>query len=338
MSESPSKVREDLKAYFSDAFQDSPRFETYVRIGSYLSSQMQCYSGLSELEKRLHKESWDRVKAIQENILITTGEKFTFFALWDLLKGIQERRFLENHDAEPYKFYAKMLYRKLLSSVLYAWERDNGFTHDTGGKVDILVGNVGKSFNEQLKAGRAFKDIGAGAEHGEFTHRIQWFIVGEGLMIPNAGELYRHVAKWISREKLERGSSGAYKRYLWEFLFDRDGIPSNAASVYFQCVDKSDFRAPSNLNRYLTESPTAPFEILRQCLKDRRDKRTIHTVDPVEYILKKAPKSPYDKQLKTLHKVGVVEETSALANSIGKGLFIRRNGEITSIAWELVPK
>jgi hypothetical protein len=343
MPESVGGVRASLKAYFSDKFQASEHFETYVRIGSYLSDASQFHGGLLILEGRLAAILNDRLAAIRDVLRTTLREDFQLPALLALLRGIREGRHLAHPNVRtpliPFVPYAKYLYRKLLTVALYEWEVRNGFTHDPSGKVDILFGNPGRLFNEQLKAGRPFKDVGAGREHGEFAHRIQWFLAGAGLQLPNPGLLFRDVARWITLQAHPSisGYGPAVKRYLWEFLFDRDGIPSNATGVHFRCVDECDFRAPSNLTRRLIEE-TRTYPTLAWCLRDRFRKREVEALD-MGYVARKAPDHPEGQQVGEMAgrlRTGQFDPESDLAlhNRVLAGLFIRRGGQVTDIDWQ----
>lgn len=57
--------------------------------------------------------------------------------------------------------------------------------------------------------------------------------------------------------------------FLWEFLVDRDGVPSNAAIIPFKTLEQSDFRAPSNLNRWLKDGNEPHLDLLTAVLSER---------------------------------------------------------------------
>jgi hypothetical protein len=61
---------------------------------------------------------------------------------------------------------------------------------------------------------------------------------------------------------------------MWEFLVDRDGVPTNAAVIPFKTADQQDFRAPSNVNRWLKDGRTQGLELLEACLTDRWKRRS----------------------------------------------------------------
>src|SRR4029453_3428682 len=60
----------------------------------------------------------------------------------------------------------------------------------------VAMGNVaGRDFNRiLLRHGYHFKDVGAGVEHGEYTHRLHWFAISQAdlrLTNTNLSYLYR---------------------------------------------------------------------------------------------------------------------------------------------------
>jgi hypothetical protein len=341
MPESLLQVQQHLANCFSPKFQISAHFPTYVSMGSFLSDPSQYCHALLKLEMLLEDARGARVDAIKFALERQHRIKIETRPLLELLQGIREGRHINTpipKDILVFVPFAKQLFSKLLSSVLFEWESQNGFTLDPKGKVDILFGNPGRLFNDELKAGRPFKDVGAGAEHGEFTHRIQWFMVGTGLQLPNTGDIYKDIAKWMTpAEQRSLDGRSQAKRFLWEFLFDRDGMPSNASSVAFQSVDKYDFRAPSNLNRFFME-PKSGCPILAWCLQDRFNKRKIQNLT-MEYIEKKAPANPEAQRAgQVARAIGSgtfnPETDMPVLDRVQKGLFIRRGEVIVDIAWQ----
>ena len=72
---------------------------------------------------------------------------------------------------------------------------------------------------------------------------------------------------------------------MWEFLVDRDGVPSNADIIPFKTAHQSDFRAPSNLNRWLSDGRLPQYPLLAAVLADRWRRREHYMMD--EYLAKK---------------------------------------------------
>ncbi|WP_260961037.1 LirA/MavJ family T4SS effector [Pseudomonas citri] len=360
MGQSVEEVKTELEQLFSDKFAASPYFDMYCQIGAYLSSADNCQRELQRLNDEMQVILEHRLADIRVRIVKEVGGTIAQEALADLfgtLAGVRTNRFGTSLDAPQVSSLSKLakeLFSKLLSDVLGRWEHDNGFDVDhswmLGGRrpADILIGNPKSLFNLQLESGRPFKDLGAGAQHGEFTHRIQWYLVGNALEGFKAGDLYKDIKRWISRGKLLSHQASlssptlfsteeGHKRYLWEYLFDRDGEPSNAISVAF-LARQGDFRGPSNLAAYLREPPhEAAFPLLTWCMRDRYTKR-LHQAFDAAYMLKKAPKNSQLKELAKIFESGAqTEQDMAKMLAPIDGLFIRRGTFRVGVDWQKWP-
>lgn len=360
MGQSVEEVKTELELLFSEKLAASPHFDTYCQIGAYLSSADNCERELKKLNDEMQIILNHRLADIRVRIVKEVGGTIAQDALVDLLgtlAGVRQNRFekkLDSVETSPLFKLAKELFSKLLTDVLGRWENDNGFDVDhawgLGARrpADILIGNPKSDFNKQLESGRPFKDLGAGPQHGEFTHRIQWYLVGNALKGINAGDVYKDVKRWISRGKLlshgERSSNpqtfstdNGYKRYLWEYLFDRDGEPSNATTVAF-LAKAGDFRGPSNLSGHLRESPSdCAYPLLAWCIRDRFLKRK-HGVIDVAYMLKKAPDDSRLKELaRTFDSLTKSELDMARMLAPIDGLFIRRGTFRIAVDWQKWP-
>ncbi|AMB84774.1 hypothetical protein AWM79_05405 [Pseudomonas agarici] len=358
MSQSAADVERDLRRYFSPACVGSKYFDAYCQIGAHLSSVDNCREQLKKLDAEMSAILIHRIAEMRGK-LQRIGNSLSLDTLHDLLKtlaGARNNRFGVNLNSPQMSGYlpvAKELFSKLLTEALGRWEEKSGFDVDhyfgLGDRrpADIMHGIPGSLFNQQLADGRPFKDLGAGPAHGEYSHRIQWYIIGNGLPLRNAGDVYRDVKRWISvggllnhaaQENLEQTTTsvfsdlgtGAYRRYLWEYLFDRDGDPPNATTIAFK-AEKKDFRAPSNLNAHLRDLNCNDYPLLSWCVIDRYKKRTDPARIAVEdYFLKKVPDNSDFLNLKN------GDATTQVA--AGKGLFIRRKTFGVSVDWQNLPK
>ena len=122
-------------------------------------------------------------------------------------------------------------------------------------------------FIDNVANGRPFKDYGAEPSHGEFTHRIQWYILSKNVFgsAGQAVEVYRSIAKW-SRPIPTLADKHAMES-LWNLLLDRaPNTTGDAGTIY-------DFRYPINLNTYLRKTALAKFPALGTFLQSRFVKR-----------------------------------------------------------------
>jgi hypothetical protein len=86
------------------------------------------------------------------------------------------------------------LFSGLLDDALWQEEQTAGFFRAT----DYLkTGLTAQAFLDNLRLKRPFKDYGANAEHGEFTHRIQWYAVSKNVFgsTPSA-DVFASLADW----------------------------------------------------------------------------------------------------------------------------------------------
>jgi hypothetical protein len=160
----------------------------------------------------------------------------------------------------------------------------------------VAMGNVaGRDFNRiLLRHGYHFKDIGAGTDHGEFTHRLHWFAIANGgLELANPlPYLYRCLGSLWAGGRTNTGTtiidtkSVAQTVYLWEAIFDcfpNDTIAKQQKSLAYS--QYGVFNCPDYLNLELSNienlKKISPLErdnlknlwFLRVLLYTRREKR-----------------------------------------------------------------
>jgi Family of unknown function (DUF5636) len=146
-------------------------------------------------------------------------------------------------------------------------------------------------FSESLfKKGLQFKDPGAKVEHGEFTHRIQWFLIIRGAPIThNAVTLFKHIADYTPLFPAGYTTGSHAKRQkdfqyavigLWDALVDRLGPEDKPHGKGYDFICKAaatDFRSPEVLYRWLIENELAKqaVPLLSAVLGARRAKRAM---------------------------------------------------------------
>jgi hypothetical protein len=191
-------------------------------------------------------------------------------------------------------------FRKLLTETLTEFEARIGFVD----KIPNLLRELaGPEFGSVLRAGAHWKDPGAGVQHGEFTHRIQWFlvVVSGKLDAPAAGP---RVSAYRALTEITRFSTGLNPadrvrpelEYipLWSVLFDRltefwehEGSPNGLLK---QACDMQDFRCPEFLHPHIIATDNrARWPLLGAFLHARTLKRETFLQPAVrlQYIVKK---------------------------------------------------
>ena len=160
--------------------------------------------------------------------------------------------------------------------------------------VARAMGNVaGRDFNRiLLRHGYHFKDVGAGIDHGEYTHRLHWFALANAAGLDLANPLpflYRSMGSlWAGGE--QHVTTG--KVYVWEALFDC--FPSEKVATAQKSAAYCDygvFNCPDYLNLELTDEKklkTLAYAegnldnlwCLRVLLTSRRLKRQAEALQP----------------------------------------------------------
>jgi hypothetical protein len=264
-------IREDLIATFKGSTADgksieqSPHFEDYVNIGVCLSQGPRAPENKTALLK-LEEAMINRIK-----------------------KSVDQAKGAQAHFQEIEKHYTEKKetpvpkdkdYSKLLSGSLDEFERQHGFVV-VGERLPNYVGFIGgKVFAEALSQGYHWKDVGAEEVHGEYTHRLQWYLVISAGAIktvsPNQEvKVYKSIAEWQIVRK---------NKHLWIRLFDLNSWDTTING------DKEDFRCPENLNGWLTGTEAPEFcPVLRSFLRARMAKRaaTFGALNPEPYLKKK---------------------------------------------------
>lgn len=130
----------------------------------------------------------------------------------------------------------------------------------------LFAGGLSPSdFNWYLAHGYMPKDPGAGANHGDFSHRLQWHavmrVVTDGFSMPKRSgrnhtpfELYTEVGSEMSQARRHRG-----KGDIWGYIFDNAPNSTMRIGVYDRRGDKNGtqdlwtYSDPSNLHLELLE-------------------------------------------------------------------------------------
>jgi hypothetical protein len=228
---------------------DDPYFGDYVRIGSYLSqgfAKQGMKTALVDLDKAMESEINKWYQKRSRALEYFTKQK----------KALEEKTPIDK-DTD---------FSKLLNRALQKFERDHGFT--VSEKLTTFGAFCLPSvFNDTLKNKMHFKDV-VSQGHGEFTHRLQWYMVIKAGAIKSSinqeANVYAGIAPW------QKG-----KTNLWTFLFDQpdEGEPT-------------DFRCPEKLHRWLIGDSDPEFcPLLRAFLRSRNAKRAFYNVQ--DYFFKK---------------------------------------------------
>lgn len=116
----------------------------------------------------------------------------------------------------------------------------------------------GKDFNRTLLAhGYQFKDVGAGPNHGEFTHRLQWSAICHAIKLGDLTLANTPIVLFKRMGGLDSGASAnladGMRLYIWEALFDNFRTEQNARNNGTMAWSSDTFNAPETMNLELVK-------------------------------------------------------------------------------------
>jgi hypothetical protein len=164
-------------------------------------------------------------------------------------------------------------FSKVLVTALAAFEKDLNYPANKDDTFhpryvalvspDNFLGNIAK--------GAHWKDVGASADHGEFTHRLQWFTIAASDLVPTntVGMVYRDIGQCGLKAK---EGDGFDQKDLWARLCDRP-LQRLAKNKIGGAESNNDYRCPENFNTYL-RSAKVKFPLLSNFLDARHGKRS----------------------------------------------------------------
>ncbi len=219
-------------------------------------------------------------------------------------------------------------YSHLLSKELTRVERDEGFSFNVGiltsNKAQLYVSVVSpENFRAQLALGRHWKDPGVPGAHGEFTHRIQWYVLAQSGALGPRGTAVRVFKRCGSEDyvsELDPPVHGADWVDLWQVLCDRDRH-NGGNTIAVRADSAQDFRCPEHFGEFLAgQLDPGQYPLLRGFLEARAQKRL--NWDPTDYVAKKLFRRTYenltqDQKYRVLGALGEQEVLSATRWGVG---------------------
>lgn len=261
------------------AIQDDRFLSAFGAVGSILTDKEEVLKGLGKLETAMLN-------------IYPTSEYTHFFSYQEKTNERPAKDLVAYYDKKPQEKDKGV--KGLLSKALKQVEKAHGIK----GEVATLFGNISpQSFvDELIKKRRPFKDPGAGPGHGEYTHRIQWFIICQSEFFPHktveVGAVYEQIGKWFFPEV--NGLTGKVNNLsLWDALVDR----SDTANI-FKVLGDEDFRNPNKFFPWMLKPENEKhFPILHAYLKARYAKR-LENVTAEDYISRKLYGMSYEELFK----------------------------------------
>jgi len=273
-------VTTDLQNNFPAIYTDpahAPFRSSYARIGAFLTEVGSIKAQLAVLEQRV------------ENRLLTRLGYDS--GIWSYMRGVGRAiniskattqfggmvtRLGQTNSGQPVK--KNPAFSKLLTDELSKIEKDAGFNmaeDEDGHPKALMIMPLGADqFRALIENKRTFKDPTIGADHGEYTHRVQWALIILANIVPQTAQVYEMIGKVVWPVSKNFG--------LWDALVDRQpmGAPGLPQPFPFYKRDNFDFRTPEALLTWLClpEQQTA-YPLVAGFLKNRKMKRAFVTAN-----------------------------------------------------------
>ena len=283
-------VRGDLEALFPEIFDDPvhlPYLKDYIRIGVFLSApDGDLMAALATLESRMQQRLFKNLGFTETKWSSWVNEKRRAHQLKAAQKQFNTSidRFHAKAAMQPVKKNAA--FSKLLTSELAEKEQAlkfNLFADEHGHpKPEMILPLKADQFRQQLAARRPFKDPTIGPDHGEYTHRLQWYVIAEAGILSNPpATVYEFIGyvPWHGSKltALTKTSDGAASFGLWDALCDRQppGAKGLPTPFPFYKKDDMDFRCPEALLTWLCQpAQQHRYPLLAPFLRARKEKRS----------------------------------------------------------------
>ncbi|OAI55109.1 hypothetical protein AYO44_02925 [Planctomycetaceae bacterium SCGC AG-212-F19] len=179
--------------------------------------------------------------------------------------------------------------QNILTTLLTRNELNNGFQVDPavgsdGSPVAVFVGFIKPDiFRRILQAGYPFRDPMVPGGHGEFTHRIQWYLISSPGGLRNDrggkwGDFYRwlggvkHTQTFRDPENPDQAKEATWLEFgLWDALCDRNAVGSEWVNGPYNTAEVTDFRSPENLHKFIVENLATICPLLSGFIKSREE-------------------------------------------------------------------
>ena len=194
----------------------------------------------------------------------------------------------------------------VLTTVLSKHESDLGFKLFGEGENLAAATYTGfvepEEFRQRLMDGMQFKDPTVPGGHGEFTHRIQWYLITNNLKEPPGKwvEFYKWIGT-VRHTQAVQGDKPAWKdQGLWDVPVDRNQKGSARKNGPYDTGENSDFRSPENLHDYILTTLPESCPLLTSFMSRRELTRKdsglrLSEVAIREYVAKKIFGAGYDR-------------------------------------------
>jgi Family of unknown function (DUF5636) len=291
-------IEEEIKKHFPAIAKDGKFFDALVRIGWFFTSAGDVMPELDKLEQTLFTRAFGKSLGPERDKIYRQRAKTYYGKATERAKAKTEGRSVEK-DADLQHLVTLEFADGEKSAGLAKW-KNNGEPH----QVMVMGPFSGQGFLRNLQLGRHWKDI-VNPNHGEYTHRLQWYLIGKGAGLSGVGDIFRKIgsAEVAEYAPYPGAPKEAYLMYtVWDAIVDR--LPTTderAASFPFVAQNSLDFRCPENFLTWLCGQEDR-YPILTSFLRGRKEKRLAQNLDFSEYVALKVYGEPFNKLSQNLQE------------------------------------
>ena len=261
-------VEQELVDHFP-GLKNTPVLHDFGKIGEFLSSKQQVNEYLALLEADMLQELKSRVNDPTISNSRHIEGAHDYFVNWESRQKEREQAVAQNKGPiDPRTSYDKR-YTQLLATVLRRQEAKHGLNPSIGTQAELPLGDgkvymagiaSPKVFSSLLSRYIFFKDVGAHPGHGEYSHRIQWYLITRRF----PGMAFTKLLDVIASSPMV--THKAHKDInvgIWDCLFDRRAVMEEKPF---------DGRSPVVINLHIIDRPNK-FPLLSSFCGRRKIKR-----------------------------------------------------------------
>jgi hypothetical protein len=281
---SRKNIEQEIETNFPAIAKDAKFLDALVNIGWFLTSAGDVMPELDYLEKALFNRAFGKSLGPERDKIYQQRAKDYY---GDATKRAQAKAKNEKveKDADLQHLITLEFADEEKRAGLAKWKK-NGEPY----QVMVMGPFSGEGFLRNLQEGRHWKDI-VGPNHGEYTHRLQWYLIGKGAHVSGVGDIFRK----IGSAEVKRYEENRLWCTVWDAIVDRLP-PEDPRAVTFPFVAQNalDFRCPEYFLTWLCTQQDR-YPILSSFLKGRKEKRLSQNLDFSSYVALKVFDCPFEE-------------------------------------------
>lgn len=288
---SRASISSEITTCFPALARDGKFLDALTSIGFFLTSYGDVAPELDELEKRLFARAFGKSLGPQRDAIYRQRAKDYYAKATDRAQAKASGLPVEK-DPDLQHLVTTEFGEEEQRVGLAKWNKD-GEPH----QVMVMGPFSGEGFLRNLREGRHWKDI-VNPNHGEYTHRLQWYLIGRGAHVKGVSDLFRKIGS--AEAHTYPPYPGAPKESyamctVWDAIVDRlPPTDPRAANFPFVAENTLDFRCPEYFLAWLCTQDDR-YPILASFLKGRKAKRLSQNLDFSHYVALKVYGTEFEK-------------------------------------------